>query len=55
MIEDTHLTYIERIEKLFSLVMITFVWCYVVGIFLNNNGYPIRLKKDGKLTRFINI
>jgi hypothetical protein len=50
-IEDTHLTDIDRIKKLFSLVMIAFAWCYVVGIFLHENGYPIRLKNDGKMTK----
>jgi hypothetical protein len=50
-IEDTHLTDIKRIEKLFSLVLIAFAWCYVVGIFLNDNGYLIRVKKDGKRTK----
>lgn len=31
-IEDTHLTDIERIEKLFALVLIAFTWAYLVGI-----------------------
>jgi hypothetical protein len=32
-IEDTHLTDIDRINKLFALVLIAFVWAYKVGIF----------------------
>jgi hypothetical protein len=50
-IEDTHLTDIKRIEKLFSLVMIAFAWCYVVGVFLHQNDYPIRLSKNGNLLK----
>ena len=50
-IEDTHLTDIERIEKLFSLLIIAFAWCYVVGIFLHNNVHKIRIKNDGKMTK----
>ena len=34
-IEDTHLTDLNRIEKLFSIVMVAFAWAYVVGIFAN--------------------
>lgn len=34
-IEDTHLTDIERIEKLFVLVMVAFTWAYLVGDYLN--------------------
>lgn len=34
-IEDSHLTDIERIEKLFALVTVAFTWAYVVGDYLN--------------------
>lgn len=34
-IEDAHLTDIERIEKLFVLVLIAFTWVYLVGIYLD--------------------
>jgi hypothetical protein len=47
-IVDTHLTDINRIGKLFSIVMAAFVWAYVVGIYVNDNLKPIRIKKDGK-------
>jgi hypothetical protein len=33
-IEDTHLNDIDRINKLFTLVLIAFVWAYKAGIFL---------------------
>ena len=40
-IEDTHLTDIERIEKLFVLVMVAFTWAYLVGDYLNKYIKPI--------------
>jgi hypothetical protein len=43
-IEDTHLTDADRIEKLFSLVLIAFVWAYKVGIYLDKLN-PIKIKK----------
>jgi len=47
-IEDTHLTDLDRIEKLFSIVMIAFAWAYVVGVFANEHIKPIRILKNGK-------
>ncbi|MDR1542810.1 MAG: transposase, partial [Prevotellaceae bacterium] len=47
-IEDTHLADIDRIEKLFSIVMVAFARAYVVGIYVNDNVKPIRVKNDGK-------
>jgi len=46
-IEDTHLTDIERIEKLFALVMVAFTWAYLVGDYLNKYIKPIPIKKHG--------
>jgi len=46
-IEDTHLTDIDRINKLFALVLVAFVWAYKAGIFLNAL-YPIKIKKHGR-------
>jgi hypothetical protein len=46
-IEGTHLTDIERIKKLFALVLIAFVWAYKAGIFLNTLT-PIKIKKHGR-------
>jgi hypothetical protein len=34
-IEDTHLTEMERISKLFALVIVAFGWAFKVGIYLN--------------------
>jgi hypothetical protein len=46
-IEKTHLTDIKRIEKLVLLIMIAFVWCYKVGIYLHKIK-PIKIKKHGR-------
>lgn len=46
-IEDTHLTDIERINKLFALVLVAFVWAFKAGIFLNTLR-PIKIKKHGR-------
>jgi hypothetical protein len=46
-IEDTHLTDLKRVEKLFSIVMAAFVWAYVVGIFINENIEKIKILKHG--------
>jgi Transposase DDE domain. len=47
-IENTHLTDLERIEKLFTIVMLAFAWAYIVGLFVNNNIKPIRILKHGR-------
>jgi hypothetical protein len=47
-IEDTHLTDLDRIEKLFTVVMIAFAWAYVVGVFINDNIKPVRILNNGK-------
>ena len=46
-IEDTHLTDLDRIEKLFALVLVAFIWAYKAGIFLNDIC-PIKIKKHGR-------
>jgi hypothetical protein len=46
-IENTHLTEIDRIDKLFALVIIAFVWAYKAGIYLNAIS-PIKIKKHGR-------
>lgn len=47
-IENTHLTEIERIEKLFALVIVAFTWAYLVGDYLHRYIKPIKVKKHGK-------
>jgi hypothetical protein len=52
-IEATHLTDLERIEKLFTIVMLAFAWAYVVGDFVDNNIKPIRILKHGRRAKSI--
>jgi len=55
-IEQTHLTDLVRIQKLFTIVMLAFAWAYactlrstsVVGVFINDNVKPIRILKHGR-------
>lgn len=47
-IEDTHVTDLERLEKLFSLTMIAFLWCYKIGDYLDENIKKIEIKKHGR-------
>lgn len=51
-IENTHLQDIERIQKLVLLVMVAFVCCYKVGIYLNLIS-PIKIKKHGRKAKSI--
>ncbi len=51
-IEKTHLQDIDRIEKLILLVMIAFLWCYKVGIYLHKIS-PIQVKKHGRKAKSI--
>jgi len=46
-IEDTHLTDIDRVNKLFALVLVAFVWAYKAGIYLDSIC-PIKIKKHGR-------
>jgi len=46
-IEDTHLTDPDRIEKLFTIVMLAFAWVYVTGIFLDRHIKPVRILNHG--------
>ncbi len=47
-IEDTHLTNIDRIERLFAIMTIAFVWAYIVGIYKDAYIKPIRILKNGR-------
>lgn len=47
-IEKTHLSEIPRLQNLILLVMLAFVWCYKVGIFLHHNRSKIKVKKHGR-------
>ncbi|GHT30204.1 IS4 family transposase [Bacteroidia bacterium] len=47
-IEDTHLTDIDRIDKLFALVIVAFTWAYIVGIYAHQYVKQIITKKHGR-------
>ena len=47
-IEDTHVTNLERLEKLFLLTLIAFVWCYKIGDYVDENIQKIIIKKHGR-------
>jgi hypothetical protein len=46
-IEQTHLSDIKRLEKLFAIVIIAFVWAYLVGIHIHKNIKQIRMLNHG--------
>lgn len=47
-IEKTHLKDKERVKKLILLVMIAYIWCYKVGIHLDEQVQKIKRKKHGR-------
>ncbi|WP_157485858.1 hypothetical protein [Flavobacterium soli] len=47
-IENTHVTDLERLTKLFSLTMIAFVWCYKIGDYMDENIRKTTIKKHGR-------
>ncbi|NLN24901.1 MAG: IS4 family transposase [Bacteroidetes bacterium] len=44
---NTHVTHLDRLEKLILLVMVAFVWCYKIGDFIDSEIKPIKIKKHG--------
>ena len=46
-LEDTHVTHLDRLEKLILLVMIAFIWCYKIGDYIDTNIKSIPIKKHG--------
>ena len=50
-LEDTHLTDIDRIEKLVALITIAFCWAYLVGIYLHEHEKPIRILNNGRMAK----
>lgn len=47
-IEDTHVTALDRLEKLIMLTMVAFVWCYRIGDYIDAHIKPIKVKKHGR-------
>jgi len=46
-IEKTHLTDLDRLKKLFALVLVAFAWVYKAGIHLDSLN-PIKIKRHGR-------
>ena len=51
-IEDAHLTDMDRINKLFTLVLVAFVRAYKIGIYLNELN-SIKIKKNDEKAKSI--
>ena len=47
-IKDTHATDLKRLEKLYSLTIIAFVWSFKIGDYLNEYIQKIIIKKRGR-------
>jgi hypothetical protein len=47
-LEQTHLSDIERISKLVSVLCIAFTWAYRIGIYVHQNIKEIRIMKHGR-------
>jgi hypothetical protein len=47
-IEVTHLSDLERISKLISVVSVAFIWAYKVGVNKHRTIKPIKIKKHGR-------
>ena len=47
-IEDSHVRSQERMANLFSIVMIAYVWCYLVGIYIHEHIKGIRVLHHGR-------
>ena len=47
-IEGSHVRMRERMANLFSIIMIAYVWCYLVGIYINKYIKPVAILKHGR-------
>ena len=47
-LEDTHLTHLERIERLLAVVCIAVVWANLVGDHRNQHVKPLHILKNGR-------
>lgn len=52
-IEDTHLTHLDRIERLFAVMAVAFAWAYLVGIHKYIMIKSIRILKHGRKAKSI--
>ncbi|KAA6323037.1 hypothetical protein EZS27_027483 [termite gut metagenome] len=46
--ENTHLSDIDRVDKLFAMVITAFTWAYIVGIYVHENLKQLKIKKHGR-------
>lgn len=47
-IEDSHIRIQERMANLFAIVMLAYVWCYLVGIYIHENIKKIKVLYHGR-------
>lgn len=47
-IEGSHVRDHSRMSNLFAIIMIAYVWCYLVGIYINEYIKPITVLKHGR-------
>lgn len=47
-IEDSHVRIQERMANLFAIVMIAYVWCYLIGIYIHENIKEIKVLNHGR-------
>ena len=47
-IEDSHVRIQERMANLFAIVMLAYVWCYLVGIYIHENIKKIKVLRHGR-------
>lgn len=47
-LKDTHVKHLDRIERLLSVTILAFVWCYNLGDFVHEHIKPIKMKTHGR-------
>lgn len=47
-IEGSHVRDRERMSNMFSIIMVAYVWCYLVGIFIHENIRSIKTLAHGR-------
>lgn len=47
-IEGSHVRDLDRMSNLFSIIMIAYIWCYLVGIHIHENIKTIKVLKHGR-------
>lgn len=50
-IEDSHVRIQERMANLFALVMLAYVWCYIVGIYIHENIKKMKVLHRGRRSK----